>query len=888
MTSIPHSAAEIREAFLSFFESKIHQRVASSSLVPSNDPTLLFTVAGMVQFKDLFLGREVREYRRAVSSQKCVRAGGKQNDLDNVGFTARHHTFFEMLGNFSFGDYFKAEAIAWAWEFVTQILKLSPSRLAVTVFKGEEGIPADDEAFDLWRKAGVSVERIARLGVQDNFWSAGDTGPCGPCSEIYYYVGGDSVKAGDLPGVSENWLEIWNLVFMQFERKEAGGALFPLPKPSIDTGSGLERVASVVQGKQSNYDTDLFVPILQRIATLAGRPYTGAWNSDTDAAMRVIADHARTTAFLVADGVQPSAESRGYVLRRIMRRAIRHGIDTLGLEGKPFFHDVVDAVISTMQQSYPELREKRSLVLEVARQEEAGFRKTFAKGKQQLALEFAQLVKNKQQLLPGSAVWDLHQTHGFPWDLTEVMAKENGFAIDRAGYEALLEQERLRATKLHSDTQVADVYMALAQKTKATTFVGYQEEVQPSRLLAIVVAGKEVQKAQVGDKVELIFESTPMYAESGGQVGDTGVAQAAQALVRIVDVQKPAGSLFVHHGQVERGVLSVGDTLELRVDTDRRKKIRANHSATHLLHRALRVVLGDTVNQKGSIVAADYLRFDFSQFAPVTEADLERIEDLVNGWIIDNASTNTQLMGLAQAKASGAVALFGEKYGEQVRVVTVHPESTELCGGTHVRATGDIGLFRIVQESSVASGVRRLVALTGAAALQHGRKLERQLREAADLFKSAPAEVPQRIDTAQKRLKELERKLEEMQLNASAQQGNASQQVQQIHGVTVLTQRVDPADINVLRQLADRYKERHPSAIIGLGGETADGKALILVAATSDVVKRGFKAGDAVKSMATTLGGKGGGKADMAQAGGTEPGKLAQAFEQLVAMVPAP
>jgi alanyl-tRNA synthetase len=905
MTSTPLTAKEIREAFLSFFESKQHRRVTSSSLVPSNDPTLLFTVAGMVQFKDLFLGREKRDYQRAASSQKCVRAGGKQNDLDNVGFTARHHTFFEMLGNFSFGDYFKAEAIAWAWEFVTGVLRLAPSHLAVTVFKGEDGVPADQEAFDLWAKVGVPEGRIYRLGLKDNFWAAGDTGPCGPCSEIYFYVGGDTVNPADVPGASDNWLEIWNLVFMQFERSVAGGVLKPLPKPSIDTGSGLERVASVVQKKTSNYDTDLFAPILQAISRIAGRPYTGKWDSDEDAAMRVVADHARTAAFLVADGVQPSAESRGYVLRRIMRRAIRHGIDTLSLDEKPFFHEVVEAAVDAMRDVYPELHEKRALVVQVAKQEELGFRRTFAKGRQQLALEFAKLSASQEKTLSGAVVWDLHQTHGFPWDLTELIAKEEGFTADVEGYNRLLAEEQVRGdrvgsssdapdvaseskSKLHGDAKVADIYMTLSQRLPATAFLGYEQTQAQATVLALLKNGKEVQSVSANEAVELVFDATPFYAESGGQVGDRGTAVSGASLkLAVTDVQKPAGNVFIHRATVQHGTVKVGDSLELQVDVQRRTRIRANHSATHLLHRALKVVLGETVNQKGSIVEADYLRFDYSQFTALTMSELERVEDLVNSWIRENVRAETRLMNLQEAKAAGAVALFGEKYGDTVRVVTVHPESTELCGGTHVTSSGDIGLLKIQSETALASGVRRIVAVTGEAAFTHLRDAEKQLKAAAELFKSSPAELPQRIETAQKRVKELERKIEEMRLNASAAPGNSAQSSEEINGFTLITQRVDGADVNVLRQLADRYKQKHPLTIVAIGGTTEDGKALLLVAATDDAVKRGFKSGDAVKNLAVAFGGRGGGKAEMAQLGGPDASKLEHAFEQLRTLVPA-
>ncbi len=875
------TAPQIREAFLSFFEKQNHRRVASSSLVPANDPTLLFTNAGMVQFKDVFTGRETRDYVRATSTQKCVRAGGKHNDLDNVGFTARHHTFFEMLGNFSFGDYFKADAVKWAWEFVTTVIHIPVERLSVTVFKGEDGIPADDEAAELWAKAGVPRHRIHRLGKADNFWSMGDTGACGPCSEIYVYLPEGPVDESHKPGESDAWLEIWNLVFMQFERK-ADGTLLNLPRPSIDTGAGLERVTAYVQGKKSNYDTDLFAPIFATIEKLSGKTYGARWDDATDAAMRVIADHARATAFLVADGVQPSNEGRGYVLRRIMRRAIRHGDQHLDL-AEVFFPRCVESVIDTMAAAYPELQEKRSFLLEVAKHEEESFRRTLKNGRRLFAQEVARLKETSGTTLSGAVAWDLHQTHGFPVDLTQIMAKEHGFSVDMDEY------ERLRKVgggegALTSEKGIADIYMKLAGALPETKFLGYEAVTGEAKVLAILKGGQQVDAAKAGDEVEVVVEQTPFYGESGGQVGDAGVITGQGLKLQVSDTQKPAGSLFVHKGKVLEGALAVKDGVKLAVDVARRDQIRANHSATHLLHKALKVVLGDNVNQKGSVVSPDMLRFDFSHYNAMSPAEIDRVEDLVNGWVRENQGSVTKVMAIAEAKAAGAVALFGEKYGEHVRVVTVHPESTELCGGTHVVRTGDIGLFKVQQESSIASGVRRIVGLTGAAALEHSRQQEQLLAHAAELFKSTPADLGKRIENAQKRIKELERKLEEAQLRAASGSAKGSETVQEINGIKLLTQRIDPADATVFRQLWDNYKGK-PGYIVGLGGETADGKALILVGATPDVVAKGFKAGDAVRVMAAEVGGKGGGKPDFAQAGGTDPTKIPQAFEKLVAMV---
>ena len=880
------TAPQIREAFLSFFEKQQHRRVASSSLVPAHDPTLLFTNAGMVQFKDVFTGREKRDYVRATSTQKCVRAGGKHNDLDNVGFTARHHTFFEMLGNFSFGDYFKADAVKWAWEFVTTVIHIPQERLAVTVFKGEDGIPADDEAAELWAKAGVPRHRIHRLGKADNFWAMGDTGACGPCSEIYVYLPEGKVDEAHKPGESDAWLEIWNLVFMQFERK-ADGQLVPLPKPSIDTGAGLERVSAYVQGKKSNYDTDLFTPLFATIGQLSGKTYGATWGEQahTDAAMRVIADHARATAFLVADGVQPSNEGRGYVLRRIMRRAIRHGDQHLDLSDL-FFGKVVDSVIETMKAAYPELAEKRGFILDVAKHEEESFRRTLKRGLGLLAQEFEKLRKSKGTKLSGEIVWDLHQTYGFPWDLTEVIAREEKLGIDKQRFDQLLEEERERASQggLGAEKGIADIYMKLAGQLSETKFLGYETESGEGKVLALVKGGQQVQSASAGDEVELVLDQTPFYGEAGGQVGDTGSMQSKSAKLTVTDAQKPAGGLIVHKAKVISGSIALNDTLSATVDGARRQQIRANHSATHLLHKALKVVLGDSVNQKGSVVYPESLRFDFSHFSPVTTEELERVEDLVNGWVRDNKDADTRVMGLSAAKAAGAVALFGEKYGENVRVVSVHPESTELCGGTHVRRSGDIGLFKIEKESSVASGVRRIVALTGAAAIAHSRQQERLLAQAAELFKSSPVELPKRIEANQKRVKELEKKLEEAQVRASSGAAKAAEAIVEINGVKVLTQRIDPADANVFKQLWDNHKDKS-GFIVGFGGETSDGKALLLVGVTKDVIAKGFKAGDAVRVMAAEVGGKGGGKPEMAQAGGTDPSKVGQALEKLLSLV---
>jgi alanyl-tRNA synthetase len=890
------TAAQVREAFLRYFEQRGHTRVPSSSLVPSNDPTLLFTNAGMVQFKDVFTGREKRDYVRATSSQKCVRAGGKHNDLDNVGFTARHHTFFEMLGNFSFGDYFKADAVAFAWDLVTRELAIPAERLAATVFAGDKGIPWDEEAFGLWRKLGVPEARIQRLGYQDNFWAMGDTGPCGPCSEIHFHQGDDFPCADEAAGRRclgvacdcDRWLEIWNLVFMQFERREKDGPLLPLPRPSIDTGAGLERVAAAVQGVRSNYDTDLFTPLLHRAEELSGKRY-GADAAD-DASMRVIADHSRATAFLISDGVQPSNEGRGYVLRRIMRRAIRHGA-RLGLD-EPFFDKTVEAVVELMAPTFAELAENKSFVLQATRHEEESFRRTLDRGLRLIDEEIAKVRSAGGSALPGEVVFFLHGTHGFPWDLTQLIARERGLDIDLPGYERLMETERERGSFGGSgDRAIAELWPQLRAKLgKDTEFLGYQGagEVGEGRVVALVSQGNEVQEATAPARLEVVTDRTPFYGESGGQVGDTGRLERTDGTTRaqVLDTRRPVPGLVVHQVQLEKGSLKVGDGVHLVVDGERRNAIRRNHSATHLLHRALKVVLGDHVKQAGSVVAPDYLRFDYAHFQAPTGAELERVEDLVNGWIRENADATTRVMALDEAKAAGAVALFGEKYGNQVRVVSVHPETTELCGGTHVRRSGDIGLFKMTGESSIASGVRRITGLTGSGALLWVRELEHEMRRAAEILRTSPKELVKRLEATQKRLKELERKTT-VELTTGPGSIDAFSQVREVNGIKVLATRVEPADAKRYRGLADQYRDRLKSGVVVVWGEK-DGKGLVLVAATKDLVAKGLSAGDMVREVARETGGAGGGKADLAQAGGGDPSLLAAAVEHLVARVGAP
>jgi len=885
------TAAEIRESFLRFFEERGHRRVASSSLVPQNDPTLLFTNAGMVQFKDVFTGREKRDYTRATTSQKCVRAGGKHNDLENVGFTARHHTFFEMLGNFSFGDYFKKDAIAWGWEWVTSPawLGVPKDRLACTVFAGEGNLPWDEEAYELWKAQGVAPDRIHKLGAKDNFWAMGETGPCGPCSEIHFFQGNDvpcaEEKAGRAcQGVAcdcDRWLEIWNLVFMQFERGQDGG-LTPLPKPSIDTGAGLERVAAVVQGKRSNYDTDLFQNLLSAIEKIAGKPYAKA-SADDQVSMRVIADHSRATTFLVGDGVLPANEGRGYVLRRIMRRAIRHG-KRLGLE-KPFLADVCRAVIAEMGAAYPETRENEPFITKVAQQEEESFRRTLDRGLTLLDEETARLAATGETVIPGKVAFQLYDTFGFPMDLTRVIAAERGLGVDEPGFDRHMAEQRARSEwKGSGEAAVGDLYKQIAQELGETHFLGYETPTARAEVKALLVNGARAAKAKAGDAVEVVAAATPFYGESGGQVGDQGrITGAAGAVAGIEDTVRPVPGLVVHRGKVTAGELAVGDVVELAVDEARRDLIRANHSATHLLHFALREKLGEHVKQAGSVVAPDHLRFDFAHFQPLTREELRDVERRVNELVRANEATDTAVLELEDARKTGAMMIFGEKYGDRVRVVKIGP-SKELCGGTHVRRAGDVNFFKIESEESIAAGVRRIVAVTGPGAVALAQREEDELQRAASLLKAGTFEVVQKVEAAQKRLKDLERALEDAQGQlAAARSGDLAAQARDVNGVKVLAVKVQ-GDGKALRDLADKLRDRLGRGVVALGAEQ-EGKAILLVAVTKDLAGK-VKAGDLVKEAAKLVGGSGGGKPDLAQAGGSNPAGLADALakvEQLVA-----
>jgi alanyl-tRNA synthetase len=877
-------AAQVRKAFLDFFAQRGHEIVRSSSLVPHNDPTLLFNNAGMNQFKDVFTGAETRAYKRATTSQKCVRAGGKHNDLDEVGRTPRHHTFFEMLGNFSFGDYFKEDAIAWAWELLTKVYGIDTSRLVVTVFGGdaELGLGPDDEARAIWKKVtGFSDDRIIGLGKKDNFWQMGDTGPMGPCSEIHYFMDGPprAWPTTD-PATWPGWLEIWNLVFMQFERRTVGGELFKLPAPSIDTGAGLERVTSVLQGVKSNYDTDLFQSILAEAAACAGKTY-GA-DAEDDTSLRVIADHARCSAFLIADGVFPDKDGREYVLRRIFRRAVRHG-KRLGIT-EPFMHKVCGAVVREMGEMYPELVDRHPVITEVTLEEEKRFRATLDRGLELLETEFAAMAKAGSKVVSGKATFTLYDTYGFPSDLTEVIAEERGFTVDKAGFDAELGQAKQRSRFSGSDQEaVSTIYKELANELGGTTFLGYEGRGTSGQgtLRAIVIEGKRAQTAKAGDRVALTFDQTPFYAESGGQIGDLGVVETTSGgKVRIDDTRKPAGDVFVLSGEVLAGAVAVGDAVTFAVDDERRERIRANHSATHLLNLALKRVLGGHVSQKGSLVAPDKLRFDFSHFSPMSDEQKRQVEDLVNADIRKNVDSVIEVLPIDEARQRGAVAMFGEKYGDKVRVVRIGGESLEFCGGTHVRRSGDIGIFKIVSETGVAQGVRRIEAVTGAGALDYLRALEDQLGKVGDRLKASPFEVAARVDKTLGEIKTLQKEIEKLKHKLASGDGGKDLmgQVVEIAGVKVLAAAIEVDDAKILRETGDQLREKLGSGVLLLAGVGGPDKVALIAMVTKDLVGK-VHAGKLLGVAAEALGGKGGGKPDMAQGGGKDAARVPEALE---------
>ncbi len=864
----PMKSAEIREAFLRFFEEQGHTRVASSSLIPNNDPTLLFTNAGMNQFKDCFLGAEKRAYTRAVSSQKCVRAGGKHNDLENVGYTARHHTFFEMLGNFSFGDYFKRDAITFAWTFLTsdKWLNLPKEKLWVTVYA------SDDEAYDIWTKeVGVPAERMVRIGdnkgapyASDNFWTMGDTGPCGPCTEIFYDHGPDIW--GGPPGSPEEdgdrYIEIWNNVFMQFNRT-ADGVLHPLPAPSVDTGMGLERISAVMQHVHSNYEIDLFRSLLAAAAKAIG------CSNDDQPSLKVVADHIRSCGFLIADGVLPSNEGRGYVLRRIIRRACRHG-NKLGAKGS-FFYQIVAALVAEMGDAFPELKAQQVHIERVLKTEEEQFAKTLEQGLRILEQDLAQL---KGDVVPGDVVFKLYDTYGFPMDLTADIARERELTIDEAGFEREMEAQRERA---RSASAFGMDYNSLVKVDVATDFLGYSTTEGKGKVVALYKDGQSVERLGEGEQGVVILDRTPFYAESGGQVGDTGYLQAGDMRFDVRDTTKTGGA-FLHHGVVASGALSVGAEVAAQVDADVQHATSLNHSATHLLHEALRQVLGEHVQQKGSLVDSQRLRFDFSHFEAVKPEQIKALEDIVNREVRKNTAVETEITDIETAKRKGAMALFGEKYGDTVRVLTMGGDfSVELCGGIHAKRTGDISLFKIISEGGVASGVRRIEAITGAAALAYLNAAEEQVKEAAQLVKGNRDNLIDKLSAVLERNRQLEKQLEQLQAKAASAAGDdLSNAAVEVKGAKVLAARLDGQDGKALLALVDQLKNKLGHAVILLGSEH-EGKVVLVAGVTKDLSSQ-LKAGDLMKQAAAKVGGKGGGRPDMAQGGGVDVAALDDAL----------
>ncbi|GAA68099.1 alanine--tRNA ligase [Pseudoalteromonas sp. BSi20429] len=856
------TTAQIRQQFLDFFASKQHQIVPSSSLIPGNDATLLFNNAGMVQFKDVFLGAESRPYTRATSSQRCVRAGGKHNDLENVGYTARHHTFFEMLGNFSFGDYFKQDAIKFAWEFLTEVVSLPKEKLLVTIYHD------DEEAFEYWSKdIGLSEDRIIRIATSDNFWSMGDTGPCGPCSEIFYDHG-EHIWGGP-PGSPEEdgdrFIEIWNLVFMQYNR-QSDGTMLPLPKQSVDTGMGLERISAILQGVHSNYEIDLFQGLIAAAASV-----TNAQDMD-DKSLRVVADHIRSCAFLISDGVMPSNEGRGYVLRRIIRRAVRHG-NKLGAQGS-FFYKLVAALIEQMGQAYPELAKQQEIIEKVLRIEEEQFGKTLERG---LAILEESLSDLKGDIIPGDLVFKLYDTYGFPADLTADVARERQMTIDHQGFEECMAVQRKtaqQAGKFGAD------YNDQLKSDKHTDFKGYDSTHYSATVIEIFAGGEAVQLLEDGQQGIVVLDRTPFYAESGGQTGDSGTITVAGGEFNVTNTTK-LGNAFAHHGTVQ-GRIGVNDKVDATIDDTRRDSIKKNHTATHILHEALRQLLGDHVGQKGSLVQPDRLRFDFSHFEAVTKDELREIERVVNDEIRRNFALNTELMAIDDAKAKGAMALFGEKYDDEVRVVTIGDYSIELCGGTHVERAGDIGLFKIVSESGIAAGVRRIEAVTGADAVAYVSEQEQQLSDVAALVKGDSASVLEKVTALLEKSKGLEKQIAQLSDKlASAAGASLLDSIVEINGVKLLVANVEGTESKALRGMVDDLKNKIGSGVIALGVASGD-KVSLIAGVTKDLTGK-VKAGELVNHMAGQVGGKGGGRPDMAQAGGSEPQNLAAALDSVTA-----
>jgi len=873
------SANELRQSFIRYFSERGHTTVPSASLIPQADPTILFTNAGMNQFKEVFLGQEARPYKRAVTVQKCMRAGGKHNDLENVGYTGRHHTFFEMLGNFSFGDYFKEDAIRFGWDFLTDVVGLPKDKLWVTVFR------EDDEAYDLWARAvGVPPARILRMGEKDNFWQMGDTGPCGPCSEIVIDQG-EALSCGK-PTCAvgcdcDRYLEVWNLVFMQYDR-DASGILQPLPKPSIDTGMGLERLAAVAQGVTSNYDSDLFRSILVAIGKRTGHRYGDS--AAHDRSLRVIADHLRATAFLIADGVLPSNEGRGYVLRRIMRRAARHG-RLLGLS-EPFLFELTGGVVQQMGDAYPELRAAAATIAEVTQGEEERFIATLDQGLPILNDMIAKVRASGRDTLPGEDAFKLYDTYGFPLDLIAEACREQQIRLDEEAFSRALEEQRERARKSTEFTAAAvkPVLVDLTNRIGPTRFVGYDRLDAECVVRAMLKDERLVKEAVEGDEVEFALDVTPFYPEGGGQVGDQGVLTGPEGRVEVRDTTRPAPDLVLHRGVVRVGRVREGDRLEAMVHQTLRQEAARNHTATHLLHAALREVLGPHVKQYGSLVAPNRLRFDFAHFRPLASRDADDVEALVNERVRRNDTVQTQVMGIQEAVAQGALAFFGDKYGKQVRVVSINTFSKELCGGTHCRHTGEIGLFRVVSETGVAAGVRRIEALSGTGAMAELKRLEAEIRQLSELLQVGPSELVGKARKLVAQLKEKERELEQLKLRmATGASGEGQVQVRTVQGVRVHAQRADGMQIAELRALADRLRDKLASGVIALGS-VHDDKVALLVVVTKDLVGT-LRAGDLIRDMAAEVGGTGGGRPDMAQAGGKNPERLNAALEKIFELV---
>jgi alanyl-tRNA synthetase len=879
--------AEIRKAFLDYFQANGHTVVKSSSLVPHDDPTLLFTNAGMVQFKRPLLGEEKRGYVRATSSQKCMRAGGKHNDLRNVGRTARHHTFFEMLGNFSFGDYFKKEAIRFGWEFLTMHLALPKDKLYASVHEGdaEMNLGVDQQALEEWNKY-IPRERILTLSTKDNFWAMGDTGPCGPCSEIIIDQG-EHLACGPrcAPGVCDcdRFLELWNLVFMQFNRK-ADGAMEPLPAPSIDTGAGLERIAAVMQKVASNYDIDLFKDVIGVIEEISGHRH--GLDSAKDVSLKVIADHGRAATFLVGDGVLPSNEGRGYVLRRVIRRAVRHG-RLLGIE-EPFLHRVAEGVISAMGATYPEIVQNRAYIKLALTNEEKSFSTTLDRGLGKLQEEVQKLQDAGGHMFPGETIFRLYDTFGFPIDIILDMARDLDLSVDEAGFDRLMEEQRDRsraAFKVSGVMETSEALKQLAAQGVTTTFTGYDRSRDVSVIVALLSESGPVPQVNKGEGVEVVCERTPFYGEAGGQVGDGGTIRGEGFIVKVVSTQKTPANLLVHVGEVVEGTARVGDRVTLLVDEEKRKATERNHTATHILHHVLRSVLGDHVKQQGSYVGPDRLRFDFSHGEALTPEQVSIIERMVNERILENQDLTTETTDMETAVSQGAMALFEEKYGDRVRMVSIGEYSKELCGGTHSHHTGDIGFFKIVGESSIAAGVRRIEALTGTGALDHIQGQERAVKETAGLLKAAPQELPERVRKLLAQQRELEKELERVKAQALTRQfGPTVEDVRTINGIKVISTQVTADNPGDLRMMLDNLKSQLKSGIIVLGAESRDGKAMLICGVTGDLSHR-FHAGEIIKALSAKIGGKGGGRADMAQGGGPEVQFLSGALESVFTIV---